>query len=121
MTQGVRLSNGTISRVAFAPEDARIERAPLNVVTGGDPEENAGRLRALLGGRGSQAEIDIVLLNAAALLHTAGKAADLREGAGLARDALLSSARAPVPDDPIARLASGAGVHDEAQPRGGDC
>ena len=61
-----------------------------NVVTGGDVAENAERFRALLDGRGSAAERDITILNTAALLLTAGKAADLREGAAQARDALLS-------------------------------
>jgi anthranilate phosphoribosyltransferase len=98
ITAGVRLSNGAISKVEFAPEDAGIERAPLNVVTGGEPKENAARLRALLGCRGSQAEMDIVVLNSAVLLHTAGKAADFRQGAELARDALHSGAAAKVLD-----------------------
>ena len=49
----------------------------------------AERLRQLLGGGGSRPEQDIVVLNTAALLMTAGKASSLREGAGQARDALL--------------------------------
>ena len=70
--------------------DAGIERAPLKVVTGGDVEENAERLTSLLAGRTRGPEQDIVALNTAALLLTAGKAATLREGAELARDALKS-------------------------------
>ena len=89
-TLAVRLSQGEISNVVISPEDAGLERAPLNVVTGGDPAENAARLRGLLEGQGSIAETDITVLNAGALLHAAGKAATLKEGAFLAREVLLS-------------------------------
>jgi len=89
-TLAVRLSKGEISNVVISPEDAGLERAPLNVVTGGDPAENAARLRSLLEGQGSIAETDITVLNAGALLHAAGKAATLKEGAHLAREVLLS-------------------------------
>jgi anthranilate phosphoribosyltransferase len=87
-TRAIRLSGDDIDELQIAPEDAGIERAPLKVVTGGDVEENAGRLKALLAGRASGPEEDIVVLNTAALLLTAGKASTLREGAELARDAL---------------------------------
>jgi anthranilate phosphoribosyltransferase len=97
-TRALRLSRGEISELEIRPEDAGLERAPLNVVTGGDPDENAGRLRAVLDGRASQAETDIVVLNTAALLQTAGKAATLKDGAGLARDALLSGKAGKVLD-----------------------
>ena len=89
-TQAIRLSDGVAFEVELTPEDAGLARAPLNVVTGGDAEENAGRLRVLLAGNGSAAESDIVALNAGALLMTAGLSADLRMGVALARDALRS-------------------------------
>ena len=89
-TRAIRLSNGEITEVEITPEQAGLERAPLNVVAGGDPAENAARLRALLAGRGSHAENDIVILNTAALLHTAGKATSLKEAADQAREVLLS-------------------------------
>jgi anthranilate phosphoribosyltransferase len=91
-TLAVRLSRGEISQLVISPEDAGVERAPLDVVTGGDPAENAGRLRNLLLGRGSRAESDITILNCAALLHTAGKAETLKGAADLAREALRSGA-----------------------------
>jgi anthranilate phosphoribosyltransferase len=89
-TRALRLSGDEIEELEIVPEDAGLERAPLKVVTGGDVAENAARLKALLAGTASRAEEDIVILNAAALLMTAGKAVDLREGADLARDALAS-------------------------------
>ncbi|WP_222949823.1 anthranilate phosphoribosyltransferase [Sphingomonas sediminicola] len=89
-TRAIRLSRGELTEIEITPEEAGLERAPLNVVTGGDVEENAARLRILLDGEGSPAQSDIVILNAAALLYTAGKAASLKDAAGAARDALLS-------------------------------
>jgi anthranilate phosphoribosyltransferase len=65
-------------------------------VTGGDVAENAARLKALLARSAARAEEDIVILNTAALLMTAGAAADLKEGAALARDALASGGAAKV-------------------------
>src|SRR6476469_2880223 len=40
-TRALRLSNGAITELEITPEDAGLERAPLNVVTGGDAQENA--------------------------------------------------------------------------------
>jgi anthranilate phosphoribosyltransferase len=100
-TLAIRISNGEISNCVISPEDAGVQRAPLNVVTGGDPTENATRLRNLLEGRGSDAESDITVLNAAALLQTAWKADTLKNAADLARDALLSGGAAKVLDSYI--------------------
>jgi anthranilate phosphoribosyltransferase len=89
-TRAIRLSRGELIEMEISPEDAGLDRAPLNVVTGGDVDENAARLRILLDGDGGKAESDIVILNTAALLHTAGKAATLKEAAAMAHDALFS-------------------------------
>jgi anthranilate phosphoribosyltransferase len=95
-TRAIRLSVGELTELELAPEDAGVERAALKAVTGGEAAENADRLRALLDGKGAQAERDIVILNAAALLLTAGKAANLRDGADQARDAMLAGRAAKV-------------------------
>jgi anthranilate phosphoribosyltransferase len=100
-TLAIRLTDGVISNCVLSPEDAGLERAPVSVVTGGDPAENAARLRALLCGDGSQAETDITILNAAALLHTAGRTESLKEAAGEVRDVLLSGRAAKVLDSYI--------------------
>jgi anthranilate phosphoribosyltransferase len=83
-----------MEEIQIAPEDAGLERAPLKVVTGGDVAENAARFTALLAGRGTKAEEDIVVLNTAVLLETAGKVGDLREGAAAAQQAIASGAAA---------------------------
>jgi anthranilate phosphoribosyltransferase len=97
-TRAVRLSGDTIEELEITPEEAGLERAPLNAAVGGDVEENAARLKALLAGKAGQGEQDIVILNSAALLLTAGKAATLREGAELARESLASGRAAKVLD-----------------------
>jgi anthranilate phosphoribosyltransferase len=95
-TRAIRLSGDEIEELEIMPEDAGIERAALKVVMGGDVAENAARLKVLLVGRASQAEEDIVVLNTAALLMTAGKAETLADGATIARDALSSGGAAEV-------------------------
>src|SRR5438045_3936755 len=57
-TRAIRLSGNSIEEFEITPEDAGLERAPLNVVTGGDVEENAARFKALLAGQASNAEED---------------------------------------------------------------
>jgi anthranilate phosphoribosyltransferase len=89
-TQAVRLEGGILAQVTIRPEDAGLERRPVQVLRGGGPEENAERLKALLMGYGLAAETEVVALNTAALLMTAGLASDLRDGVGMALQALSS-------------------------------
>ena len=89
-TQAVRLIDGEIEPLTIRPEDASLNRAPLEAVRGGDPAANAGQLRSLLGGSSEAAGRDLVLINTGALLLTAGLADDLKPGVGLARDTLGS-------------------------------
>jgi len=91
-TQAVRLSGGELEDMTLTPEQAGLEHQPVEAIAGGDPAENAARLLALLDGRASPAERSVVALNAGALLLTAGRAADLREGVGAALDAIGSGA-----------------------------
>jgi anthranilate phosphoribosyltransferase len=74
--------------VTITPEEAGLARAPIDSLAGGDADENARRLRALLGGGGSEIERNMIAINAGALLMTAGVAADLREGSSAALAAI---------------------------------
>ncbi|WP_347267022.1 anthranilate phosphoribosyltransferase [Paracoccus sp. (in: a-proteobacteria)] len=78
-----QLKDGEISEFQIAPEDAGLPQHPFEAILGGDPEQNAAALRALLDGAPG-AYRDAVLLNAAAALLVAGRAADLREGVAIA-------------------------------------
>jgi anthranilate phosphoribosyltransferase len=81
--------DGAISALEVTPADAGIAEARPEDLKGGTPEENAAALRALLDGAHG-AYRDIVVYNAAAALVVAGKASDLREGAGQAAEAIDS-------------------------------
>jgi anthranilate phosphoribosyltransferase len=89
-TQAVRLADGAIEELEITPEQAGLERMPVQRIVGGSPEQNAARMSALLSGRGAAADEGVVALNAGALLMTGGKAADLRDGVGMAFDAIRS-------------------------------
>lgn len=91
-TAAVRLSDGAIEPVRITPEEAGLDRAPLETLKGGGPEENAERFKALLMGYGLPAEADAVALNAGALLAAAGLAADIREGTRSALHIIRSGA-----------------------------
>lgn len=81
------LRNGHIREFTITPEDAGLPRAHPEALKGGTAEENAAALRALLNGEPG-AYRDIVLLNAAAALVVAGKAAHLRDGVALAAQSI---------------------------------
>jgi anthranilate phosphoribosyltransferase len=105
-TRVVALADGTIDEREMHPEDAGLPVHPFDDLLGGTPEANAAAFRALLGGAHS-AYRDAVVLNAAAALVVAGRAADLRQGAGMARESLDSgAARAKV--EALARATSAA-------------
>jgi anthranilate phosphoribosyltransferase len=89
-TQLAILDSGTITTGEVTPEDAGLERHPLAEIAGGDAAHNAAALRDLLEGQASAAYHQIVLLNAAAALNVAGKAQNLRQGAGMADEAIRS-------------------------------
>ncbi|WP_298099360.1 anthranilate phosphoribosyltransferase [Brevundimonas sp.] len=91
-TEVAEWKDGAVRRFTVTPEDAGLLRADLAALRGGDAEENALALRALLDGA-TGAYRDIVLLNAAAALIVADRAADLAEGAALAA-AVIDDGRA---------------------------
>jgi anthranilate phosphoribosyltransferase len=65
------------------PEDFGLKLAPMETLAGGDAETNAGILRSVFAGEKSPRR-DVVVMNAAAALVTAGQAATLRDGVKLA-------------------------------------
>jgi len=85
------LRDGTVRRFQVTPEDAGVDRARPEDLRGGDAQENAVALRAMLGGRSGPYR-DIVVLNAAAALVVAGRADSLADGASLARRSIDSGA-----------------------------
>ena len=85
------LKDGEVREFDISPEDAGLPLHPFEEIIGGEPADNAAALRALLDGAPG-AYRDAVLLNAGAALVVAGHAADLREGAERAAEAIDSGA-----------------------------
>ncbi|HET7785693.1 MAG TPA: anthranilate phosphoribosyltransferase [Myxococcales bacterium] len=83
--------DGKVRQFEFAPEDAGVERAPLEGLRGGDAQENAGMLRAVLAGEDGPRRTAVVL-NAGAALAAAGMCETIAEGVRLAARAIDSGA-----------------------------
>ena len=90
-TKVVALEGGEIRAFEISPEDAGLPFARPEDLRGGDPAHNAQALRDVLDGA-SSAYRDIALINAAAALVVAGKAANLREGVAAGAQAIASGA-----------------------------
>ncbi len=100
-TQVVALKNGAIEEFEVTPGDAGLPVHPFDAIIGGSPEDNGRAFAALLDGA-EGAYRDAVLLNAAAAVLVAGKAADLKEGAAMAAESIDSGAA----KDRLQRLAA---------------
>ena len=92
----------TVRRFTIEPEDAGLERATLADLKGGDAEENAAAIHAMLAGIKGPLR-DAVLLAAAATLVVAGKADDLRDGVAQAGES-IDSGRARAALDRLAAI-----------------
>lgn len=103
-TSAAILKDGKIRSAEIHPEQAGLPVHPFRDILGGTPEENAQAFRALLDGA-KGAYRDAVLLNAAAALVIAGKAADLKEGAALAAES-IDSGKAKAKVEGLARVTS---------------
>ena len=82
-----------VETFAVRPEDFGLECRSLDGLRGGGPVENAQLIRAILYGEKNgrlSAARDLVIINAAAALHVADVAPDLRQAAILARDSIDS-------------------------------
>jgi anthranilate phosphoribosyltransferase len=90
-TKVAALEHGTIREFTLHPEDAGLPYHPFEHILGGSPAENAVAFRALMDGA-TGAYRDAVLLNAAAALVVADRAASLKEGVEIARESLESGA-----------------------------
>ena len=81
--------NGQVQVYEVSPDDFGLQRATLDQLAGGDAQENAAIIRAILGGERS-CRRDVVLLNAAAALVAAGLADRIGEAVPLAAYAIDS-------------------------------
>jgi anthranilate phosphoribosyltransferase len=87
------IRDGAVEQLNWTPEDFRAPRVTPEALKGGDAIANAEIARSVLSGcQGPQR--DVVLVNAAAALVAAGKAADLQEGMERAAHSIDSGAAA---------------------------
>jgi anthranilate phosphoribosyltransferase len=63
------LSNGQIHLLDIDPQDLGLNPAPISTLAGGDVQENADILKAVLQGKGTKEQQDVVALNAALALY----------------------------------------------------
>ncbi|MCO6186060.1 anthranilate phosphoribosyltransferase [Rhizobium sp. L1K21] len=92
-TEVAALEDGKIRTFKLTPADFDVAPAKLEDVRGGNGEENAKALRAVLAGA-KNAYRDIALANAAASLVVAGKTSDIAGGMALATESLERGAAA---------------------------
>ena len=89
-TQFAFVENGTISPGIIDPESFGFKVAPKEAILGGEAEDNAKITRSIFENRATDAQRDIVLLNAGFALFTDGKARDIQEAFEMARMGLES-------------------------------
>lgn len=83
------VGDGAVAERDLSPEDFGLPRHALAAVAGGDAQQNAGDILAILDGSDG-ARTDFVVMNAAAALWVAGRAEDFAGGVALAREAIAS-------------------------------
>jgi anthranilate phosphoribosyltransferase len=81
--------NDVVHSYTISPDELDLPWVPLEDIKGGDRAENALILRRLFQGERGPIR-DVVLLNSAATLMVGGKAQDLKDGIGLASEAIDS-------------------------------
>ena len=86
------LNNGQVYLTTVDPQEVGVTPAPISAVKGGNVQENAVILKEVLQGKGTQAQQDIVALNASLALQVAGAVPLLNHGQGVtvAREILQS-------------------------------
>jgi len=89
-THVAEAQNGQVKTFEITPQDFGFDVATIEHLRGGDAEANAEIVSAVLAGERHDEARALVIMNAAAALFLGGAAADLREGAKLAADAIDS-------------------------------
>ena len=81
--------DGSVREYVVMPEEFGLQSAPMSALEGGDAAANAAILTSIFAGE-SGPRRDVVLLNAAAVLVTAGVAKKIDEGLAVAAEAVDS-------------------------------
>ncbi|MFH7244603.1 MAG: anthranilate phosphoribosyltransferase [Spirulina sp.] len=92
------VSGNTVTTAVLDPQEFGLTQAPLSALQGGDLEDNVAILTAVLQGKGTPAQRDVVALNAALALKVgevvkgASLADEISQGVTLAQEILASGA-----------------------------
>jgi anthranilate phosphoribosyltransferase len=86
------MQNQSIVQDILNPVALGLTSAPLSDLKGGNVQENAEILKAVLQGKGTSAQTQVVALNAALALRVSGQVSDPQTGVQKARDLLKSGA-----------------------------
>ncbi len=88
------LSQGRVELTTLNPQELGLTVTPTTALRGGDVQENAEILKAVLQGKGTKAQQDVVALNTSLALQVGGmiQLKDHSSGIALARDVLRSGA-----------------------------
>ena len=91
ITYASQLRDGIVHEFEIDPQEYGIKKMPLQAIMGGDAKENANILYNIFDSNSTDAQRDIVLINAAAALMVDGLARDMQDGLEIAREAIQSS------------------------------
>jgi anthranilate phosphoribosyltransferase len=88
-TKVSELKDGMVKSYSLMPQDLGYPLAGSQDIAGGLPEDNAGKLVAVMKGERSPAR-DIIAMNGGAAVYVSGRAPTLKEGAKMAEEAIDS-------------------------------
>ncbi|MBC7822389.1 MAG: anthranilate phosphoribosyltransferase [Candidatus Parcubacteria bacterium] len=86
------LSDQQVQLATIDPQALGLTPAPISALRGGDVQTNAEILQAVLQGKGTQAQQDVVALNAALALQVGEVTSDYSTGIAIAKEVLISGA-----------------------------
>ncbi len=84
------LDNGNIEELIITPEEAGLQRVPLEQLQIENPDEIAASLLCVLKGIGKPAHVDAIAFNTAAVLFLTEKADSLKQGVAIAKEVIAS-------------------------------
>lgn len=90
ITYAAQLKDGVIKEFEIDPQIHGINRVSLAAIIGGDARKNSTILNNIFNNKSTDAQRDIVLINAATALIVDGMARDIQDGLEIARDSLKS-------------------------------
>jgi anthranilate phosphoribosyltransferase len=89
-TQFAYVESGRVSRGIIDPQEFGFKLAPKEAILGGSASDNALITRNIFANRATDAQRDIIVLNAGHALFVDGKARDMKEAFEIARSGIES-------------------------------